>query len=145
VEPAGTARRLRVSDDQPPAGDPEPRPAAPYHPDPTVDDLLRRAVDLVAEVSGGRWNEQASQWREQASDWMIQVHKLALRPHDRPDDQRAAELVFMAIGEASTCWEKLECTGVFQDRRAAHIGRQLLTDLGFQVPAGYLNREGDKP
>jgi len=133
VEPAGTARRHHVSDDQ---------PAAPYHRDPVVNDLLSRAVDLVAEVSGGQWNEQAKDWREKAAGWMIQVHKLPMKPHDRPGEQRAAEFVFMAIGEASTCWEKLDGTGVFQADRAARIGRQLLINLGFQVPIGYLDREG---
>lgn len=37
--------------------------------------------------------------------------------------------VFQALGAASTCWENLSGTGIFNDRRAVAIGRALLEEI----------------
>lgn len=55
----------------------------------------------------------------------------------RPSDEDAVALVFQALGEASMCWENPDGAGVFQDVRAADIGRRLVQALGFEVPAGW--------
>lgn len=42
---------------------------------------------------------------------------------------RLSELVYQAIGEASTCWSDLGTAGVFHDQRAKEIGEKLIVDL----------------
>lgn len=41
----------------------------------------------------------------------------------------AREVVFQAIGNASTCWNDLEGAGVFDSERAKRIGEELIADL----------------
>lgn len=43
---------------------------------------------------------------------------------DRADSIESA--VFQALGAASTCWESLDNTGIFQSDRAKEIGEELL-------------------
>lgn len=40
-----------------------------------------------------------------------------------------AELIYTAIGEASTCWSNLSGAGVFDSTRALEIGKKLLADI----------------
>lgn len=47
-------------------------------------------------------------------------------------------LIFQALGAASTCWESLEGTGVFQSNRATEIGEDVLTTIRTgKVPEWY--------
>lgn len=45
------------------------------------------------------------------------------------DDDQLNRLVFEALGAASTCWENLSGTGVFQETRCKEIGEILVRDL----------------
>ena len=36
------------------------------------------------------------------------------------------EAIFQALGAASTCWEPMDCTGVFESQRAEQIGEELM-------------------
>lgn len=46
---------------------------------------------------------------------------------DRADEPLTLEsAVFQALGAASTCWESMEGTGIFQDQRAIEIGNKLV-------------------
>jgi len=40
--------------------------------------------------------------------------------------QTINDAVFMAIGAASTCWESLEGTGVFDSTKAKELGEELI-------------------
>jgi hypothetical protein len=48
---------------------------------------------------------------------------------DRPQ-LTEQELIFQALGAASTCWEDMSGTGVFDSERARSIGNALLFELG---------------
>lgn len=53
------------------------------------------------------------------------------RPEERPvpvygEPQSLEEAVFTALGAASTCWESLEGTGIFESDRAKQIGDDLV-------------------
>lgn len=57
------------------------------------------------------------------------------------DAAQAAEEVFMALGAASVCWgEPGPGQSIFESERAAQIGRDLLTRLGYSIPVGYRAR-----
>ncbi len=58
----------------------------------------------------------------------------------RVSSERAAQLVFEALGLASVCWENLSGAGEFQSELAAKAGRDLLEALGYEVPEGYRER-----
>lgn len=45
------------------------------------------------------------------------------------DAETLEELVFQAIGAASTCWENLEGAGIFRATRAKALGDELLERL----------------
>lgn len=47
-------------------------------------------------------------------------------------EERKISAVFQALGAASTCWESLEHTGVFDSTRAKEIGEALLKELGIE-------------
>lgn len=57
----------------------------------------------------------------------------AVAPPARLGVERATELVFGALGAASTCWSDMRGAGVFDDRRARQVGLDLLTALGYDV------------
>jgi hypothetical protein len=43
-----------------------------------------------------------------------------------PDRHDIMEAIGQAMGAASTCWEPMDCTGVFMDRRASQIVDELM-------------------
>lgn len=44
-------------------------------------------------------------------------------------ESEARELIALAIGQASMCWETLEIGGIFQSEKAVEIIEELLIDL----------------
>jgi hypothetical protein len=44
-------------------------------------------------------------------------------------DPKLNKLIFEALGEASTCWENMYSTGVFDSTRAGMIGDKLMEDI----------------
>jgi len=48
---------------------------------------------------------------------------------DNGESDPEAAIIFQALGAASTCWESMEGTGVFQSDRAKRIGDELLYEL----------------
>lgn len=46
-----------------------------------------------------------------------------------------SRMVHEAVGAASTCWENLEGTGVFQDDRAREVAERLLNQIHSLAPA----------
>ena len=42
---------------------------------------------------------------------------------------RLRELIYVALGQASMCWEAPEKAGEFQSEQASEIGDQLIRDL----------------
>ena len=69
-------------------------------------------------------------------DEVLDQHR-AVAAAGRLSAEQAAELVFTALGTASACWSTLQGAGVFESDRAAATGRELLTALGYEIPAGY--------
>ena len=53
------------------------------------------------------------------------IERLAIRI----TEERLKELIFQALGEASTCWQNLSGAGVFDSERAIAIGERLISDL----------------
>ena len=49
------------------------------------------------------------------------------------EDMSLETVVFTALGAASVCWENMEGTGVFDDRRAKEIGDELVEFLEARV------------
>lgn len=58
----------------------------------------------------------------------------------RVSSERAATLVFEALGLASVCWGTLAGAGEFQSELAGKVGRDLLEALGYEVPENYRER-----
>lgn len=73
---------------------------------------------------------------EREADAQVSSNDREIRAYpEGPTNEQAATLIFEALGAASTCWEDMSGAGVFQDQRASEIGRQLMADLGYEMPA----------
>lgn len=53
-----------------------------------------------------------------------------LPAYDTVGERELSEAVHQALGAASVCWEPMDCTGVFESRRAAQIGAELTGIIG---------------
>lgn len=49
-------------------------------------------------------------------------------------EDQARQLITLAVGKASMCWESPEKAGVFDSNNALTIADDLLIDLGFAAP-----------
>lgn len=89
------------------------------------------------------WLYHATYSTEGDSVWVVEtdLKGSAVRPATGLDAEHAAELVFTALGAVSACWSELEDAGEFESSRAAAIGRDLLGQLGYAVPPGYVGRQ----
>lgn len=53
-----------------------------------------------------------------------------LPAYDTVGKRELSEAVHQALGAASVCWEPMDCTGVFEGRRAEQIGAELMGIVG---------------
>lgn len=128
-----------------------------------LDELAKRAYEAYGKVVGGvnvaghqlpafedTGQTVSAGWRAAVQVGLVEGYQFRDRQAaaEKRDDrgeptitpEAAATAVFEAIGEASTCWENMKGTGIFDDQRAAQIGLDLMDKLGIPVPSGYRPR-----
>jgi len=60
----------------------------------------------------------------------VQVPSKRILPEfDHILERQMSEMVHVALGAASVCWEPMDCTGVFDSRRAEQIGAELMAAI----------------
>jgi len=103
---------------------------------------LASAVNRMSEENGsntpdfilGNFLTDALAAFHEATRRREQWYGVRLEPgQGRVSSERAATLVFEALGEASMCWESPDGAGIFLSRRAEEIGHRLLAALGFET------------
>lgn len=81
-------------------------------------------------VEDGRTLDEQAAWVAQSAEY----ERLPFEFHREHDGSLSLDsAVFQALGAASTCWESLEGTGVFDSTRAKEIGDTLLAFIGAHI------------
>jgi len=101
--------------------------------------------DMVEHLQANGWQafEHHDNWVRK--EWTIeekkkslldthQAYKRCLENNNKPPVIDLKETVFIALGEASTCWEKLDDAGEFQSSRANDIGLRLMEKIEANIP-----------
>lgn len=113
-----------------------------------TDNIRQRVVEMVRAIQAGRAPELPAGFHEGL--FYAVVRTLTSPPAiEQPADgdrilpayrfvlgQELQEAVHVALGAASTCWEPMDATGVFQSERASQIGRELI-DIVVQFAQAY--------